>query len=74
MQPLVPLVFHNLPSLYPPYLEEMIFYTCRPSTDGLIADMHRFMVNGKGNTSLTWIVDSHRHTGSVTILAAEYPF
>ena len=25
MQPLVPLVFHNLPSLH---LEEMIFYTC----------------------------------------------
>ena len=31
MQPLVPLVFHNLPSLYPYiplHLEEMIFYTC----------------------------------------------
>ena len=28
MQPLVPLVFHNLPSLYPLHLEEMIFYTC----------------------------------------------
>ena len=28
MQPLVPLVFHNLPSLYPLQLEEMIFYTC----------------------------------------------
>ena len=28
MQPLVPLVFHNLPSLYPLNLEEMIFYTC----------------------------------------------
>ena len=25
MQPLVPLVFHNLPSLYPLHLEEMIF-------------------------------------------------
>ena len=28
MQPLVPLVFHDLPSLYPLHLEEMIIYTC----------------------------------------------
>ena len=29
MQPLVPLVFHNLPSLYPPSFRRKDFYTCR---------------------------------------------
>ena len=28
MQPLVPLVFHNLPSLYPPSFRRNDFYTC----------------------------------------------
>ena len=28
MQPIVPLVFHNLPSLYPPSFRRNDFYTC----------------------------------------------
>ena len=32
MQPLVPLVFHNLRSLYPPSFRRNDFYTCIPST------------------------------------------
>ena len=28
MQPLVPLVFHNLPSLYPPSFRRNDFYSC----------------------------------------------
>ena len=37
MQPLVPLVFHNLPSLYPLHLEEM-FFIVSPSGERSMSD------------------------------------
>ena len=36
MQPLVPLVFHNLPSLYPPSFRRNDFYTCIIENSSLV--------------------------------------